>query len=99
MNHPEKSPWQRAVRSIRTVLGGFKRGLVLLDLAGKKERPYDGRLVPQVLFDSFGSGPGRNKNRRRIALKNAFSGSRIRELSVPERVQLKAGQQKAWRAK
>eukprot|EP00965_Chrysotila_dentata_P165519 5466103-Pleurochrysis_carterae.AAC.1 len=64
MNRPEKSPWQRAIRSIHTVLGGLKRGLVLLDLAGKRERPYDGRLVPRVLFDSLGSGPGRNNNRR-----------------------------------
>eukprot|EP00965_Chrysotila_dentata_P076266 2518823-Pleurochrysis_carterae.AAC.1 len=50
---PRKSPRRRTIRSILTIPGGFKRGLVLLDSADKRERPYDGRLVPRVWSDSL----------------------------------------------
>eukprot|EP00965_Chrysotila_dentata_P139658 4617492-Pleurochrysis_carterae.AAC.1 len=43
---------RRAIRSIYTILGGFERGLVFLDLAGKRERPYDDRLVPRRLTNT-----------------------------------------------
>eukprot|EP00965_Chrysotila_dentata_P087495 2888574-Pleurochrysis_carterae.AAC.1 len=54
-------PWRRTVRSIFTVPGGLERELVLLDSTAKRERPYDGRLVLRVSFDSFGYDPGRDK--------------------------------------
>eukprot|EP00965_Chrysotila_dentata_P041783 1386253-Pleurochrysis_carterae.AAC.1 len=64
MNRPENRLGSERFAQFSRSRVGLNEGLSYSIRKTKRERPYDGRLVSRVGFDSLGYCPGRDKNRR-----------------------------------